>query len=159
MYRLIFVTLIMCMIGCTHVKGEDKTAKASSAPRQAICSETNGHPTHLRLTVELKNLDLKDWTLHKQFEMPYFKRKDDASFFRISREILEWRNDRIVLAEVMPMETTDAFMLYVTSFERSKDIKITSSGYVLLRLCQDTEMSVGDNKNSYSLKARLELVD
>src|SRR5580704_7347404 len=141
MYRFIFVTLIMCMNGCTHIKGEGKTAKISSSPRQVLCSEINGNPTYLRLTIELKNLTLKGWTLHKQSEMPYFKRKDGASYFRIFREILEWRNNRIVLAEVTPMETIDTFMVYVTSFERAKEIKITSSGYLLLRLCQDAEMS------------------
>lgn len=160
MSRFILVVLITYTSSCAHMKKDAHQTEISLAPRQVFCSETNGDRLRLRLIIDLKATDLKEQTLHKQFEMPYFKRKDGGPpYFRISREILEWHNNRIVLAEVIPTETTDIFMLYVTSFEKSKRVKLMSNGYLLLRLCQDAEMSISGDKKLHSLKARLELID
>lgn len=158
MNRRIFITLIMCLGGCAHVKRDWQQAEVPSASRQLFCSETPGNRLHLRLTIDLMSSDLKERTLHKQFEIPYFERKDGALDLQISREILDWRKDRIVLAEVAPTETINLFMLYVTSFERSKGVKLTSNANILLRLCQDAEMSISGDEKLHSLKARLELV-
>lgn len=160
MSRFIFAALIICMSGCAHVRRDAHQTEISSTSRQVFCSATNSDRLNLRLTIDLKTTHLKEPPFHQQFEMPYFKIKDGGgASFRISLEILEWRKDRIVLAELMPTETADLFMLYVTSFERSNRFKRTSSSYLLLGLCRDAEMSISGDKNLHSLKARLELVD
>ncbi len=164
MYRFTLVTLIILayLCGCAHIKKDAQLAPLSSAvevkPPHVFCSEANSDAHHLQLTVNLKNVNSKKWTLHKQLDIPHFKREGGFFPMGISRELLIWRDDRIVLAEVLPTETTDLFMLYVTSFERSKHGKLTSTAYVVLRLCQDAEMTIGGDKELHSLKARLELV-
>lgn len=159
MSQLIPVALIIFMSGCAYIKRDVHQAQAPSVSHKVFCSDTNGDRLHLRLTITLKVNDIKERTLHKQFEVPYFKGKEGGPpYFRVSREILEWRNDRIILAEVMPTETPDIFMLHVTAFEKSKRVEQKSSSDLLLRLCQDAEMSISNNKKFHTLKARLELI-
>ena len=164
MYQFIFVTwiIITFMCGCTHMKKDGQQGDFAAAAKlklgPSLCSETKGDAHHLRLTVDLKIADLKEWAIHKQVEIPYFNRRDGSSPMRISRDLLIWQNNHIVLAEIQPTETTDVFTLYVTSFEKSKQDRLTSSAHLILRLCQNAEMTMtGDNK-IHSLKARLELV-
>lgn len=111
-----------------------------------------------RLSIKLTSQSLYNLAIDKEIIMPYFINKK-PTYAHISREILAWSKNNMILAEIMPMENEDFFILYISLFEKLKDIKAITSGYIILSLCHDAHMTVGNNKEIYDIKARLELVD
>lgn len=79
---------------------------------------------------------------------------------QIARELVAWRQDLVVLAEVIPVEgQEDHFIGLVISFEKGKNIiAYTSNSSVITLPCQDSEISLGTGKEQQSFKVRLELI-
>lgn len=152
MYRLIVITFAMlASIGCVHIERE--IIKESTI----FCSETTKDANQLRLTIDIKNTDLK-LALHKQVYLPYFS-KDRPLYLRIANEMLSWSNNLFLLAEVIPTERENLFMLQITGFKKPKSVNRLWRSYILLTLCQDAEMIIKGDKMEFSLKAKLELVE
>lgn len=104
---LLMSMAIACVSGCVHVRKENKPDES-----KIFCSETTDDKLQLQLTIDIKSTEFQKFDLHKQLHMPYFN-KERPLPARISRELLTWHNNLIILAEVIPTETTDTFMLYV----------------------------------------------
>lgn len=153
----ILITLAIYLFGCTHVKTVSPSSIRSEIPQPILCSEADGQSAKLRLSIDLTSTGLKKRSIHKQFEVSYVK-KNGPPYLGISREILEWRSDRIVIAEIALTETQDRFILNVTSFERAKQVMLTSNYSLFLRLCEEAEMSISGGKELRNLKAKVELV-
>lgn len=132
--------------------------KSLPSYRHVFCSTHDSNTLRFRLNIKLTSQSLYKSAIDKEIIMPYFINKKPA-YAHISREILAWNKNNMILAEIMPTENKDFFILYINVFEKSKDIKITTSGYIILPLCHDAHMTVGNNKEIYDIKARLDLVD
>jgi hypothetical protein len=156
----VFIILLSCC--CTHVKSaypRIEKSMTSENETAAFCSElgVNGH--RLKLTIETKNTQMPELAVNKTIELPYIHRGKSFSPSSISRDLILWRDDVVILTEVIPTETIDIFYVYVTSFVRKKDMSTyTSNVFLVLRLCQDAELSIGSTQGHLSLKAKLELL-
>lgn len=153
---------IICTGSCAHLTNKNRTDRPSGHMQnkddQVFCSEADVNAQKFRLTVDMINQGPKSWTLHKQFDLPYFKKEARVSPARTAKELLLWQDDRIILAEIIPIETKDIFTVSLSLFERTKNVSLTSNVFVQVRLCEDAEMSLNSKNKQHQIRVRLELI-
>lgn len=126
---------------------------------QLFCSEVGVSDPRFKLTIETKNTQMPGLSISKVLELPFIRSDKPFSPTSISRGLILWRDDIVILAEIIPSETLDIYFVYVTSFARVKDMNTyISNAFLVLRLCQEGELSLGSSHGLISLKARLELI-
>ncbi len=148
-----FVATII-FASCSHVVNH------KSAPRsQTHCSATGLNVSGISLNIEILNTHTSQSALKKTLEFPYFAK--DRSYWppKISRDVLLWKDDLVVAAEIMRHESEDFFFLELISLAKTKgEISHTSTASLMLSPCNDAEMSISGPEGQMTLKARLELI-
>jgi hypothetical protein len=152
--KLAILVAAIIFASCTHVVNHKITTRLPTH-----CSPAELNVSGISLNIEFLNTEIPELSLKKTLELPYFAKERSPWPPRISREVLLWETNQVVVAEITQHESEDIFWLEIFSLARTKGkLSHTSTARLMLSPCNDAEMSVSGPTGQMTLKARVELI-